>query len=321
MQTVYTYQEEAKKVLNKEDVDQCIHYYQYGSNDETTYQKIQIICQKWYDEIMRSTGDQNVKNFFLENMVFFDSLDGKFNSLRYMEYNSNAKKVINAYSIVFIFMLKSLYKIPYNFSWKYENIFQLINQNYDNLEEKADDSYYAILKRHKIKHNIVTTNYTNLAKQITGQDVVHLHGKLNWFEDLHHLMIYDCLYEDERNKAILNEKHLLPFILIPSGVKPLICKREIEQFNQFIHMLDESDNLCVIGYRFNSEDNHVNSIIADWLAGDFKHQLTYFAYENGTVNFSEMTWSKDFDFQINIKPITESNCHKEFENFLLQFND
>lgn len=88
---------------------------------------------------------------------------------------------------------------------------------------------------------------------------------MTWFEDIKQLMIYDCADDEERKNIISNSKNIIPFILIPSGVKPIICSKQIKAFKNFIDVLNSSDFLVVVGYKFNSEDNHINSIINEWL--------------------------------------------------------
>lgn len=159
--------------------------------------------------------------------------------------------------------------------------------------KSKDNTYYGILNRHNKKsYNITTTNYTNIVEKVTEKKVVYLHGKLNWFEDYQNLTVYDCLDEKEHKTAIENIDHIMPFILIPSGVKPIICKKEILEFNKFIDQLNNSKILCVVGYSFNSEDNHINSLIAEWLREDH-HILVYFNYEK-SLNWNNFKWAEPF---------------------------
>lgn len=117
--------------------------------------------------------------------------------------------------------------------------------------------------------------------------------------------------------------------MIPSGVKPLICTRQIEEFHRFIEALDKSDELCVIGYRFNSEDNHINSIIGNWLRKDAKHKLIFFNYRNNIV-ISRLRWLYDIKSEnkaeiagidsyaaqvLNIK-VDKDNAVEKFEEYL-----
>ena len=66
--------------------------------------------------------------------------------------------------------------------------------------------------------------------------------------------------------------------MIPSGVKPLICKKQINEFKKFSDNLDKSDYLAIVGYNLNSEDNHINSIISSWLRENEKHKVIYLNY-------------------------------------------
>ena len=327
LQTVYSCQKEAEKYLNKQDIQKCVTYYENGfektkkDDKNESFDDIKRICKNWYNLIKNPMKQSDEKDFFLKNMVFFDSLDGKFNSLRYSKHVSNSKRVINTYAIVFILMIKSLYRIPDDFSWTYKNIFQLLRNDCDFLiGSSKKESYYDTVRECKTSPYIITTNYTQLSEKVTGKPVIYLHGKLSWFEDLRHLTVYDCLDDKEYEKAKENEKYLIPFILIPSGVKPLICKKEINQFAQFIRALDESDHLCVVGYRFNSEDNHINSIISDWLRANYARRLTYFNYEN-SVDLFNMAWTQDSCIKDRIVciSINENNCRKEFKKFMEQW--
>ena len=74
--------------------------------------------------------------------------------------------------------------------------------------------------------------------------------------------------------------------------------RQIEEFHKFIAALKESDQLCIIGYHFNSEDNHVNAIIGDWLRAEKKHRLIYFNWKGG-VKLSKLKWMETFEIKEN----------------------
>lgn len=50
------------------------------------------------------------------------------------------------------------------------------------------------------------------------------------------------------------------------------------------------DCLVVVGYRFNSEDNHINSVIADWLENS-NGKLLYLNYNNA-VDFNLFPWAR-----------------------------
>ena len=310
LKTIETYQMEAMQLLDKDVVDICVDY--YNSHKSELQEEVHQMCKEWYDLVTREE-ECEVRNFFLEKAAFFDSLDVKFNSLRNIPFNNNANRVINAYVTIFILMMYSLYTFDDDFYWSWENVFNKLEQKYDCLlNEKREKTYYQEIVDKNIDCHVVTTNYTNIAEKVLKkEDTIYLHGKLTWFEDYKNLTIYDCNKADERKHALDNQSTIFPFILIPSGVKPLICERQIEEFHRAIDVLKHSNLLCVLGYRFNSEDNHINSIIAEWLRREGK-QLIYFNY-NDDLYFSKIELFNNF----NITKISTSNMKRmtELQNY------
>lgn len=318
IQTITKYEKDAKDIFGEEVVNIFIQYNNQSSSDgETIDYKEQIapLCREWYNYIKKDDNiedehTQSIKKFFLEKAVLFDSLDEKFNSLKDSTLNANAKRVINAYFTVFLLMFKKLYEIQKGFTWNYKNIFDKLKEGCKN--KVNEGNYYEILADSKMDCHIITTNYTDLvAEQTKKNDIVYLHGKMTWFEDLRNLTVYDCTDETEYKLCLQHEKaedgtlNLIPFILIPSGVKPLICKKQICEFSKFINKIEESKYLVVMGYKFNSEDNHVNSIIAQWLREDKNRKMVYFNYDEHekceereeykvSVDFKSFGWAKDF---------------------------
>ena len=69
---------------------------------------------------------------------------------------------------------------------------------------------------------------------------------------------------------------------IQSGIKPVVSTKQIEELYKAITYLNESDTLVVVGYNFNSDDNHINSMIADWLREENERQLVFFKYVGGS---------------------------------------
>lgn len=296
IQTIASYEKDAEKIFLDDDYNDCIEYYNNGT-DKVEFERIKKLCKAWYNDLFNNKLDgpkTEERDFFLKHAVFFDALDEKFNSLRYKEHNSNAKRVINAYYTIFILMMHSLYDLN-DFEWSMENVCKKLNYNYDKI--KIRKNYYDIVKNSHIDCSVVTTNYTELAEILTAnKETLYLHGKLTWFEDLDNFTVYDCKNADEREK-IINNRNCIPFIMIPSGVKPIICKKQIEQFYEFIQQLQNSDFLCIIGYRFNSEDDHINSIIGEWLRNNENKKMIYFNYKN-EVRLEELKWIKDLQNEI-----------------------
>ena len=352
IQTIVHNENLAREKLSPEDVDLVMGYNNNAENSDTTKKKITEMCRKWYDlitntEIPQEQSEEDSKNFFLENAALFGSLDEKFNSLRYPnKKDANAKRVINAYWTVFMVMFESLFG-------------EISELNFDAVLKKLSDEktvaknmlsgksncYYNTVSKVKGNYHIATTNYTALVSTAFENRANYLNGKLSWFEDLYNLTVYDCTQESERDLIVKHPKNIIPFIFIPSGVKPIVCPKQVKEYTDFKSNLESSSVLCVIGYRFNSEDNHINSFIADWLRKD-KNTLIYFNYKENTeykedFNLEDLYWIKtlieggkyktidkiegfNFDFidehkVIDIK-INKNNAREMVSHFVEQYN-
>ncbi len=273
---------ENKDVLkNKfsENLD-IIEAYYNGKLEVTRKSDYDNLCKRWYELLTKS--DFNLTNeskeekaFFLKHMLLFDELDGKFNTLRYvrnLNENSFTNKVISNYQKIFMLIFDAVYKN--NNARNLTDVLTYLEGDYDVTDLKG--KYYSIIKDSGLNYNIATTNYTPIAETITGKKAIYLHGNLKWFEDLKHLTIYEV---GKDTASILENKNtIVPFIMIPSGVKPLICTKQMLEYANFIDELEKSDILVILGYRFNSEDNHINSIIFDWIRNNSNAQVYYFRY-------------------------------------------
>lgn len=344
-----------ENIFSEEVVERCLRVYDPSDVvNEADKETVANYCHEWYycikeqPEKLKNTSrfrenSEEIREFFLKNGQFFDTLDEKFNALRFYNNSNNARRVMNAYTAVYCLMLSKVYpdRFPDSRTWTYKEIFALLQDEYTcKLELKV--TYYALLRDYIAKTGrenswIVTSNYTSLAEkciqnEINDVAVIYLHGKLSWFEDLEKLIVYDVTVDSERNKAeaVLDnvqestdsdakkktqslQNKIIPFILIPSGIKPLICTRQIEEFHKFIEGLDNSDELCIIGYRFNSEDNHINSIIGDWLRKESNHKLVFFNYEN-SIDISKLSWLSNIEM-VNIEDIEKiDSCEAQVLN-------
>lgn len=287
IQTISEYSNEARESgISEEIIDYCENY--YDSTTDKNNAEFDEMRQGWFKLLTKQRQpeqrEEKIREFFYTHALFFDTLDEKFNSLKNRELNTNAKRVLNAYWTVFFLMLRSL-------DWKrekksdFETILDFVEKPMPTTEK---ENYYTVVANSCLDKKVITTNYTDLVETTGCNDIVYLHGRLSWFEDATELIVYDSKIQSERDElcdAKRKEHKILPFILIPSGVKPIICAKQIEQFCNFIKQLRESNYLCVIGYRFNFEDNHINSIIAEWLRCDKNRKMLYFNYEE-SVKFN-----------------------------------
>ena len=305
LQTIISNQDEAREIFDRTFVDKCVEYYNKDYAEENSKDiraEFDDYFKNWYKMItekrfVHKYCDQRVYDFFLNKAVFFDSLDEKMNDLRNNPLHTNGKRMINAYATIFIMMINQLYDIPVGYSWTYPDLFLTLRNSTLGKVKFDIQSYYKILRElldvYALKKDVyfTTTNYTEIAERVLDKEITYLHGNLNWFEDYEHLRVYDCKKEDDYQQALNHTERMIPFILIPSGIKPIICTRQIESFYNFVNNLNCSDILCIIGYKFNSEDNHINAIIAEWLQKKNK-KLVYFNYK-GDVAFRKLKWLDD----------------------------
>ena len=314
IETILSNEEKSIELFGEELVDKIKKYSNRSSSEKYENEKKDINkkCSQWYKLLTQGakqcTNDLKIKKFFLENAVLFSSLDEKFNSLRNFELDANAKRVINTYYTVYISMFEKLYDLE-NFDWNFESIFNTLRE--DRVLNISHSCYYKTIRN--LNCNVVTTNYTSLAEVLSNKKTVYLHGKLNWFEDIKGLSVYDC--KDKKQREILlkltekNKNSIIPFIFIPSGIKPIICKKQIVEFYDFVTYLEKSNLLCTIGYKFNSEDNHINSIIIDWLNADSNNKLVFFNFNN-EVDLKKYSW-----INYDVYDLRDISIHS-FENML-----
>lgn len=270
-------------------------------NKEKHSDNIGGFCKALYEHITKRENENNKGyKFFIENTVFYDALDEKFNTLRFPQKYEISNRVINAYVTIFLLMFTKTYKNDGNSLDSYNKVFQKIidadrNNDLFNVDFGKRDTYYSLLKNIKPEYcYVTTTNYTPIVEKVADKKVTYLHGRLNWFEDLDKLTVYDCLDTNEEQLAY-SANNIMPFILIPSGIKPIICRKQIVEFHNFIKNLDECSILCVVGYRFNSEDNHINSIIADWLREDENKMILFnYSSDNRYMDLEKINWLAEF---------------------------
>lgn len=122
-------------------------------------------------------------------------------------------------------------------------------------------SYYEDICDNKLDITAIgTSNYTNLVNNAGFSDVKYLNGSLSQFYDPYRNEIED---EDE-------SRFQVPFIFTQSGTKPLTSIKMSRQYVEFYDNCEKADALIVLGYGFNIDDGHINTLIRSWLEKDNK---------------------------------------------------
>lgn len=140
-----------------------------------------------------------------------------------------------------------------------ENYFSFIDKKL-----KADDSFSCT--------GIITTNYYKFSEIIENTKYAYPNGKLNWFEFPLHLEVRDLLKNNDFERDLF-----FPFVFGQSYVKPIVHRKQIEEFERVSEILGISskgivkpDCLVVLGYNINKDDNHLNALIHEYLVNGGK---------------------------------------------------
>lgn len=145
-----------------------------------------------------------------------------------------------------------------------------IKQQITSMEEFASEGYYHDLKE-KLRSGeievttIATTNYNTFIKDILETDISYLNGSTELWYDPYINRIGDL------TELNANEKHfLVPLLFTQSGTKPMTC---IEMSKKYVSMYDDfknADVICIIGFGFNADDEHINGIIRSLIDSEDK---------------------------------------------------
>lgn len=232
-------------------------------------------------------------NYFLEHAGIYAYLDSLFNYLRKpLKYKKECARVIKVYYAALISILNSMNEVLKNQGLPCTEMYHDLLEGKDNTdispnnilsqivdgfesaivagvenkteEEKNNLYYYQIKKLAESGENevsCITTNYTTIGERIVKNKncpFVYLHGKLGLFEELETKKIANV---DEVNL----EKTVFPYLLVQSGVKPIISAYQIQEFNKACRMISEAEALLILGYGINPDDEHITNFLRERL--------------------------------------------------------
>jgi hypothetical protein len=117
------------------------------------------------------------------------------------------------------------------------------------------------------------------------REVVYLAGKLNQFEFPHELRIEAF----NKKTQIKPADFFFPFLLTQAPIKPIIVSEQIRQYANALSILSSIDTLVVIGYSLCPNDNHIISMIREFILKQ-KNRVIYFEYidKNKNTPFDEI---------------------------------
>lgn len=227
---------------------------------------------------------KNERDAFFKNITLCSFSDELFNYLRVPDkYKTEVGKVERLLYAAYISLIKSIYKTvrdkdfigsyllkenrsdsPRSFEEckKFRKQFNQDLETWVNEITKKNrfnsNLYYSVIEKIHEKNDvtIVTTNYTKFAEKMTDCKTAYLHGRLDLFEDVKTKQVAELSELDD-------SKEVLPFIFIPSGVKPVVSLYQIKQYALALKAFEKSDVLCILGYSINTDDEHIKNFIAE----------------------------------------------------------
>lgn len=137
-----------------------------------------------------------------------------------------------------------------------------------------DDVYNAITLGKMEALAVGTSNYSPLIENILQKkDVVFLNGATS--------MWYDPYLNRVGTEGELKSlKHfIVPLMFTQSGTKPMISIDMSSRYVEYYNQLEKADEICVIGFGFNSDDEHINGIFRDLVDRKMKH-ITVVTHES-----------------------------------------
>ena len=152
----------------------------------------------------------------------------------------------------------------------YLSIMQNPKDAYEEIKKKASglkslDSYYSVLGKTKNEVRVVTTNYTPLCSviaedRVDDKSIAYIHGSFKWFERPKELSVIDIT-----DPSSSFEEIYFPFMFLQSGLKPVVHPVQLREYAKALEFLDDSSRMIIVGYQANHDDNHLNSLLREYL--------------------------------------------------------
>lgn len=195
--------------------------------------------------------------------------------------NIRFSKIFNYYWACYFVVLRDIMKLygdPYKEYYDKEldcekilnNHKELSVQLYNDYAIPERKTYYTAINdclqdsRNNIElAGVLTTNYFNFAEKVlelrSDERIAYLNGQLKWMERPEYLEVRDITEESPIDGLYF------PFIFGQSMTKPIVHNKQIEEFSKAKSILEKADYLIVIGYGINEDDNHVNSMLHEYV--------------------------------------------------------
>ena len=181
-------------------------------------------------------------------------------------------------------------------------------------------SYYYILneavKKNNNNYSVITTNYTPICETVSGidsEDISYVHGAFWWFENPQNFRLLDASNKNEKFEGEL----YFPFIMLQSGIKPIVNSKQIKEWAKAIHFLEKADRVVVLGYKINSDDNHFNSMIQESIVNGKEIVFLDFDEVGEKTILKRLRLDENGQYSnIKYESINEENAKEKFNNWI-----
>ena len=281
-------------------------------------------CDDIYDIIVNDFNKENnnVEKYhkIIDNIQYSGNIEKDFhtiinpNKLGIKKYWRIVNYYWNAFFTILIPILKKSNKYSNIFKLEENEYFYIINNiktiisdlfgnnflkecnNY--FENKEKKPYYINLSIEGIKPNcILTSNYTPFVKLLNVDKTFYLAGKLSMFEIPNKLSVIDL---SDNKKNLPKDNTFFPFLMTQSPIKPMICTAQYDEFYNANYELSKCKYLYILGYNINSNDNHINSILHEFICKNNK-KIIYFYYVRKNEIFDEEKALNEINKSLKIK--------------------
>lgn len=281
-------------------------------------------------ELDKYTSDEEKMKQILNYPSYIGILDENFHTLISPKILGPHKfwRVLSAYTRAYLLLVSSVLKKKTQVELMTllnnpVNAIMAFNEEIDSIEKKSTQlNYYRVLRdctnENKLKGlKIITTNYTPIIENVCHlrrDEIAYIHGKFGWFENPRTLQVYD-IKDPEFNEEFENDI-LFPYIFLQSGIKPIVESRLVEEFHKMNTYLNEIEELIIVGFQFNDDDNHINSMLHRFIKMKEKNMITFFSYDHSFNHVKEilkkLRLDDDYETRINLIQINRDNNISEF---------
>lgn len=263
----------------------------------------------------RTSSIDDLKNKIENSNSYIGILDKNFHTIISPKLLGASKfwDVINAYTRAYIMISLSIRGInedSENYQSEIEYMLKDPKKNYfemiKSIESTNKGSYYLTIRdvfEGRELPYVITTNYTPIVETImqygkkAEKQIAKVHGSVRWFESPYYLQAIDVLdynFQD-KYKSDVN----FPYMFIQSAVKPIVEWKQLGEYSKMLKFLNEVNILIIIGYEFNFDDNHINSLLQHFLMIKDK-KIIYFYYNDSSKAFDEIKIKNNIKHKIRI---------------------